>query len=77
MQLRSHRVFPLRCLLREAGRIAGVLLVTAGAVQAAPLGPASELSPDIRPVLVLQPPQGPLQLVHPGARSRQRSGKTR
>jgi hypothetical protein len=72
VQLRSHRVFPLRRLMREAGRIAGVLLVTAGAVQAAPLGPASELSPDMRPVLVLQPPQGQLQLVHPGARPRDR-----
>jgi hypothetical protein len=39
-----------------------------GAAPAATLGPATELSPDMRPVLVLQPPQGELMLVHHAVR---------
>jgi hypothetical protein len=58
----------------EVGRIAGVLIVAAGSghpvARAAIPGPAGELSPDLRPVLVLQPPQGPLLLAHPAAQQR-------
>jgi hypothetical protein len=54
--------------MREVGRIVGVLIVTAGfshtAASAETPGPTGELSPDMRPVLVLQPPQGPLLLAH-------------
>lgn len=38
-------------------------LIGPGAVQGETLGPATELSPDRRPVLLLQPPQGQLMLV--------------
>jgi hypothetical protein len=41
-----------------------IMVVGSGAAPAATLGPATELSPDMRPVLVLQPPQGELMLVH-------------
>ena len=74
MQSGSSHHFSLRRRLRQAGRIAGVLILIAGfgpapagAVQAAAQDPAGELSPDMRPVLILQPPQGPLLLVHQAA----------
>jgi hypothetical protein len=57
--------------MREAGRIAAVLILTAGSGHAATPDPASELSPDLRPVLLLQPPQGPLLLVPRAARLRE------
>jgi hypothetical protein len=41
-----------------------IVAAGSGAAPAATLGPATELSPDMRPVLVLQPPQGELMLVH-------------
>jgi len=41
--------------MRQAALLVGVLVVSAGS--------AAELSPDIRPVLILQPPQGELLLV--------------
>jgi hypothetical protein len=47
----------------------GAMIAAAGigAAPAATVGPATELSPDMRPVLVLQPPQGELLLVHHAA----------
>ncbi len=39
-----------------------------GSASAAAVGAATELSPDMRPVLVLQPPQGELMLVHHAVR---------
>ena len=47
------------------GAIVVIMIVAAGtgAAPAATEGPATELSPDMRPVLVLQPPQGELRLV--------------
>jgi hypothetical protein len=49
-----------------------VLAAGAGAATAATAGSATELSPDVRPTLVLQPPQGELMLVqdHEQRRSR-------
>jgi hypothetical protein len=44
----------------------GLCIAGTGAVQAASLAPATELSPDRRPVLILEPPQGGLMLVHHG-----------
>lgn len=41
----------------------GLQLIGAGAVQAETPAPATELSPDRRPVLLLEPPQGQLMLV--------------
>jgi hypothetical protein len=41
----------------------GLCLAGAGAAPAQSLGPATELSPDRRPVLLLEPPQGQLLLV--------------
>jgi hypothetical protein len=48
-----------------AGAIVGAMIMATGigAAPAATSGPATELSPDMRPVLVLQPPQGELMLV--------------
>jgi hypothetical protein len=50
----------------------GAVIVAAGIGTAtaatATVGPATELSPDMRPVLVLQPPQGELMLVHHAVR---------
>ncbi len=43
--------------------MAGLYLTGAATAQAEAPGPAAELSPDRRPVLLLQPPQGPLLLV--------------
>jgi hypothetical protein len=46
-----------------------VVLIAAGATaHAASPGPGAGLSPDQRPVLVLEPPQGPLLLVHHAVR---------
>ncbi|HEY6457537.1 MAG TPA: hypothetical protein VIY90_19840 [Steroidobacteraceae bacterium] len=44
----------------------GAVIVAAGtgAAPAATVGPTTQLSPDMRPVLVLQAPQGELMLVH-------------
>lgn len=52
--------------MRRAGRIVGglVLLALGTVAAAASSGPGAELSPDLRPVLVLEPPHGALQLVH-------------
>ncbi|HEY1900502.1 MAG TPA: hypothetical protein VGG49_11975 [Steroidobacteraceae bacterium] len=47
-----------------AGMVAGIASLLACPVQAASQGPATELSPDLRPILLLQPPEGPLLLVH-------------
>lgn len=59
--------------MRKAGSIAGILIVTAGIGPApAATGSAIELSPDMRPVLILTPPQGELQLVRRAARQRAR-----
>jgi hypothetical protein len=41
-----------------------VLIVACAAAQAATTGPGAGLSPDLRPLLVLEPPHGPLLLVH-------------
>jgi hypothetical protein len=51
--------------MRWAGSVAAVVLLSAGigAASAATDGSAIELSPDTRPVLLLTPPQGELQLV--------------
>ena len=50
----------------KAGALVAAMIVATGSgvAQAASSGPATELSPDVRPVLVLQPPQGELKLVH-------------
>ena len=58
--------------MRRAGSIAGVLIVSSGFghAAAATLGSAIELSPDMRPVLVLTPPQGELQLARRAAHRR-------
>ncbi len=60
--------------MREAVRIVGVLILTAAfgrtPAGAETPGPTGELSPDMRPVLVLQPPQGPLLLARRGAPQR-------
>jgi hypothetical protein len=46
------------------GAIVGAMIVAAGigAAPAATVGPATQLSPDMRPVLVLQPPEGKLMI---------------
>jgi hypothetical protein len=46
--------------MRPAGQIVGAVMVMVGLSAA----PATELSPDTRPVLLLQPPQGDLMLAH-------------
>jgi hypothetical protein len=46
--------------MRPAGQIVGAVMAMVGLSRA----PAMELSPDARPVLVLQPPQGDLMLAH-------------
>jgi hypothetical protein len=56
---------PLQRLMRRAGTALGAVLVTA---HAAGSGPGAGLSPDLRPVLVLEPPHGALQLVHHAVR---------
>jgi hypothetical protein len=53
--------------MRWAGATVGAMLLT-GAATAANPGPATELSPDSRPVLVLEPPQGAMLLVHHAVR---------
>ena len=60
--------------MRWAGSVAGVLIVSAGFghALAATVGAAIEVSPDTRPVLVLTPPQGELQLVRRATRRRAR-----
>jgi hypothetical protein len=55
--------------MQRAGLILGAISIglcsaPAAGVQAATLAPATELSPDRRPVLILEPPQGGLMLVH-------------
>ncbi len=71
MQLRSWSRFSRPRLIRKAGTIVGAFIVAVlggalhGAAHAATA--ATELSPDRRPVLMLEPPQGDLLLVnHPG-----------
>jgi hypothetical protein len=63
---RSHRIFAPPGLILAAITV-GLCTARAGAVRAANLAPATELSPDRRPVLILEPPQGALLLVHHGA----------
>jgi hypothetical protein len=60
--------------MRKAGSIAAVLIASAafGLATAATVGSAIELSPDTRPVLILMPPQGELQLVRRAAHQRNR-----
>ena len=53
--------------MRRVGLAVGALatgLCLSGAVQAQTSGPATELAPDERPALLLEPPQGPLLLEH-------------
>jgi hypothetical protein len=56
--------------MRRAGTVVGtvLLLVAGAAAHAASSGPAAGLSPDQRPVLVLEPPHGALLLVHHAVR---------
>ena len=56
--------------MRSVGMTVGaVLLLASGtAAEAASPGPRAGLSPDLRPVLVLEPPHGALQLVRHGTR---------
>ncbi len=60
--------------MRWAGSVAGVVIVSAGFghAPAATVAAAIELSPDTRPVLLLTPPQGELQLVRRAAHRRAR-----
>ncbi len=63
--------------MHKAGRIVGALIIAAGfgptpaaTAYAATSDAAIELSPDMRPALILVPPQGALQLVHRATRLR-------
>jgi hypothetical protein len=66
VRFRFCSLFAPPCLKVKAGAIMGAMIVAAGigAAPAATPGPAAELSPDKRPVLVLQAPPGELMLVH-------------
>ncbi len=73
MQFRFWSLFPQPSLIRQAGLIVGAIIVAAlgsalpDAVHAA-VAAATQLSPDVRPVLMLEPPQGDLLLVNHAAR---------
>jgi hypothetical protein len=60
----------LQRLTNKAGKLVGTVLLLAAVTtaDAASSGPGAGLSPDLRPVLVLEPPHGALQLVHHAVR---------
>jgi hypothetical protein len=66
VRFRSYRLYLLQRLTQKAGTVVGAVLLFAlgAAADAASSGPGAELSPDLRPVLVLEPPHGALQLAH-------------
>src|SRR5580698_190841 len=68
---RFCRLFAPPRLRDMGGALLGAVIMAAGigAASAATVAPATELSPDMRPVLVLQPPQGAL-LIRPDREER-------